>query len=255
MPDDYYVSQYSGEEIDALLGGAGAGTVRYDAAQSLTDAQKQQARTNIAAAPSGFGLGENRTIGPMMSVVTADTLDTTYNNGWYFANGVNIAGFTQAVVRVDSSGRTIFQTAFVALNNYILRRYLVDTVGTAPNNSFSPWEWVNPPMRLGIEYRTTERYLGKPVYVKTVQAFLSLTGSDAVNICEVPVDNVDKCVSCTGHTDSWSLPSDVIGGSNYIYIGTQVYTANTIRILARTNRSDSWSVAVYVTIKYTKTTE
>ena len=42
MPDDYYVSQYSGEEIDALLGGAGAGTVRYDAAQSLTDAQKQQ---------------------------------------------------------------------------------------------------------------------------------------------------------------------------------------------------------------------
>ena len=32
MPDDYYVSQYSGEEIDALLGSAGAGTVRYDAA-------------------------------------------------------------------------------------------------------------------------------------------------------------------------------------------------------------------------------
>ena len=50
MPDDYYVSQYSGEEIDALLGSAGAGTVRYDAAQSLTDAQKAQARENIDAA-------------------------------------------------------------------------------------------------------------------------------------------------------------------------------------------------------------
>lgn len=50
MPDDYYVSQYSGEEIDALLASAGAGTVRYDAAQSLTDAQKAQARTNIGAA-------------------------------------------------------------------------------------------------------------------------------------------------------------------------------------------------------------
>lgn len=25
-------------------------------------------------------------------------------------------------------------------------------------------EWVNPPMQLGVEYRTTERYLGKPVY-------------------------------------------------------------------------------------------
>lgn len=52
MPDDYYVSQYSGEEIDDLLGKAGSatGAVRYDAAQSLTDAQKTQARTNIAAA-------------------------------------------------------------------------------------------------------------------------------------------------------------------------------------------------------------
>lgn len=29
-------------------------------------------------------------------------------------------------------------------------------------------EWVNPPMMIGIEYRTTERYLGKPVYVKVV---------------------------------------------------------------------------------------
>ena len=47
MPDDYYVSQYSGEEIDALLGGAGAGNVRYDAAQTLTDAQNAQARENI----------------------------------------------------------------------------------------------------------------------------------------------------------------------------------------------------------------
>lgn len=29
-------------------------------------------------------------------------------------------------------------------------------------------EWINPPMAAGVEYRTTERYHGKPVYVKTV---------------------------------------------------------------------------------------
>lgn len=150
------------------VGGA-SNFVRYDAAQSLTDAQKQQARTNIAAAPSGYGLGENKTTGPMMSTVTADTLDTTYNNGWYFAGGVNIEGFNQAVVRVDSSGRTIFQTAFVAISDHILRRCLADTIGTAPNNSFGPWEWVNPPMQLGVEYRTTERHLGNPVYCKVLE--------------------------------------------------------------------------------------
>ena len=52
MPDDYYVSQYSGEEIDERLTAA-HNAVRYDAAQTLTDAQKEQALTNIAAAPSG----------------------------------------------------------------------------------------------------------------------------------------------------------------------------------------------------------
>lgn len=169
MPDDYYVSQYSGEEIDALLGIAGAGAVRYDAAQTLTDAQKTQARANIAAAPSRFGLGENLTTGPMMQILTKETLDTTYNNGWYFANDVNIAGFSQATIRVDSSGRTIYQTAYVATKDgYVLRRYLVDTIGSPTQTSFGPWEWVDPPMYLGDEYRTTERYLGKPVYVKVV---------------------------------------------------------------------------------------
>lgn len=49
MPDDYYVSQYSGEEIDERLTAA-HNAVRYDAAQTLTDAQKTQARANIAAA-------------------------------------------------------------------------------------------------------------------------------------------------------------------------------------------------------------
>ena len=49
MPDDYYVSQYSGEEIDERLTAA-HNAVRYDAAQSLTDAQKTQARANIEAA-------------------------------------------------------------------------------------------------------------------------------------------------------------------------------------------------------------
>ena len=48
MPDDYYVSQYSGEEIDERLTAA-HNAVRYDAAQTLTDAQKAQARNNISA--------------------------------------------------------------------------------------------------------------------------------------------------------------------------------------------------------------
>lgn len=33
---------------------------------------------------------------------------------------------------------------------------------------WSPWEFENPPMEVGKEYRTTERYNNKPVYVKLV---------------------------------------------------------------------------------------
>ena len=36
------------------------------------------------------------------------------------------------------------------------------------NGSWGVWEYINPPMNLGVEYRTTERYLGKPVYVKAI---------------------------------------------------------------------------------------
>ncbi len=119
-------------------------------------------------APAGFGLGENYTTGPFMPQITADTIDTTLTNGWYFANGVDIAGNNQAVVRVDSTGRTITQTAYIALKDYVLKRCLPNTLGTDPANKFSPWEWVNPPIQPGVEYRTTERYLEKPVYVKLV---------------------------------------------------------------------------------------
>ena len=31
-----------------------------------------------------------------------------------------------------------------------------------------PFEWEHPPMQIGVEYRTTERYGGSPVYVKAV---------------------------------------------------------------------------------------
>ena len=36
------------------------------------------------------------------------------------------------------------------------------------NGVYSEWEWVNPPMLLGVEYRTTERWNGKPVYTSLV---------------------------------------------------------------------------------------
>ena len=55
--------------------------------------------------------------------------------------------------------------AITNVNAYLHLRRLV-YIDTATQNN--PWEWVNPPMLLGIEYRTVERFQGKPVYVKVV---------------------------------------------------------------------------------------
>lgn len=41
-------------------------------------------------------------------------------------------------------------------------------VKTFYGGSWEPWEWENPPMETGKEYRTTERYNGKVVYAKNV---------------------------------------------------------------------------------------
>ena len=117
MPDDYKVSHYSGEEIDALLRGAGTGTVRYDAAQTLTDAQKAQARNNISA--------------------------------------------MQGIESTDHPGC-----------NYVLNGSTV--------------EWINPPMQLGVEYRTTERYRGKPVYIR-LEEIAALPNNTTLTVSKVGV--------------------------------------------------------------------
>lgn len=163
MPESYYVSQYSGEEIDALLGGAGTGTVRYDAAQTLTDAQKQQARGNIAAAPDGYGLGTTAVL-----LTESDDLDNVMGNGWYYW-GSSIPANAPALINAESSAgycsMLIINGSQIVVssndrNNSAMR--------TRNYTGWIPWEYINPPLKLGVEYRTTERYLGKPVYVKVV---------------------------------------------------------------------------------------
>ena len=66
-------------------------------------------------------------------------------------------------MRVDKY-HAIEQTIYLwtqGMMGYTIRRYMNAT-------QWQPWEWVNPPMRPGVEYQTTERYMGKPVYVKVV---------------------------------------------------------------------------------------
>lgn len=233
MPDDYYVSKYSGEEIDALLGGAGKGTVRYDAAQSLTDAQKAQARGNIAAAPDGYGLGSE-----YAKVIT--NWDDAKENGIYKGPAPSgIGGGT--IIGVTFSNSIVYKVQIIypdGIPNCSAQREM------PANGIWTAWEWVNPPMQLGIEYRTTERYLGKPVYVKVVDCG-NLPASGLKNIAH-GIANCKPIHVYGEMSNGNTLPYAV--GTNYYISADRGY----IQIYVTGDLSDQ---TVKATIKYTKTTD
>ena len=237
------------------------------AAQHAKDGSDPITLASIGAAPGGFGWGE-----AMKDVLASDAEDTyeTYCGKLDMLladmpDGTSQLIYTRGPV---STGQYSGAGNIVAVLSKILGTS-ASLIGLSPdprgttnglwrmlkdNGNWQPVEWINPPMKLGVEYRTTERYLGKPVYTQVFQAFESLAkGGNEYN---APISNVDKVISCTGETYGWNLPSDVIGGVNigdFIHLGTQKLSTS-VKIYAMTNR-DSWPAAVYVTLKYTKITD
>ncbi len=111
-------------------------------------------------APAGYGLG---TAGAIIS-----NCDDARVNGFYRAPYPAETGiYTTGNMRVDAYSETFFTQTFYAPmgNNYDMPYTLIRTYN---GTSFSPWEWVNPPMIPGIEYRTTERWNGKAVWTALV---------------------------------------------------------------------------------------
>ncbi len=109
---------------------------------------------NGAYAPSGYGLGTKCT--------EIDNLDNALVNG-YFVSGVGgpITGSYFHGLVVNYGNEIIVQKVWQTWGNalYSAERRKID-------GAWTPWEWVNPPMVAGTEYRTTERYQSAAVYKK-----------------------------------------------------------------------------------------
>lgn len=115
-------------------------------------------------------------------------------------------------------------------------RYAVDGVWT-------PWEYVNPPMQLGVEYRTTERYDSKPVYAKAVN-FGALPANSSKSVAH-GISDMARCFEVVG---SYGV-QNLVGEAAVTTIG-----ANTENIMIATDRNLSAETAI-VLMKYTKTTD
>ena len=111
------------------------------------------------------------------------------------------------------------------------------------SGTWYPWEWVNPPMVLGVEYRTTERYQRKPVYCKLVN-FGKLPNNTYKDVAH-GISELQYVISVSGESNGDNLIGNMY--ITYVNIGT-----TNIRIKTNADRS---GVTATVLIKYTKTTD
>lgn len=222
--------------------------------QTLTNVQKTQARGNINAAPDGHGLGDT-TISEAPNK-DANKITTT---GWYMA-AVNTPTSGWWLISSITYGDTRYQFAYAneaasgTLNGTVSQRSQ-----KGASSGWIPWEYVNPPMKLGVEYRTTERYLGKPVYVKLIDCG-NLPDGTTKEVAH-GITNLDFIVGAQAIA---SNSSSGFNGHTYmpaIYNGSLTdrwtdYLAgvdtNNIRIFCGGGLA---GCPVYVTFKYTKTTD
>jgi hypothetical protein len=109
-------------------------------------------------ANSWYGLGE-------IGVYCSDC-NNAQRNGWFCidTNTANlpdsgVSGTLFVETRPSSYGVDVYQTIKSGVT--VSQRYYSSWAGT-----WQPWEYVNPPMQVGVEYRTTERHNGKAVYTK-----------------------------------------------------------------------------------------
>lgn len=209
--------------------------------------------SDVDAAPAGYGLGE-----VAKEVNNIDNLRVTgfykfYNRGIALISGVLDTYYSN--VEVITSGLGTAQRITSAHEGYqAVRRFV--------NNAWTEWEWVNPPMTLGVEYRTTERYLGRPVYVKTFNAgalpnnsykVVFTTGGESMS----PAIAI---ISVTGSVVTSSSEQLVIPGYlTALYGGiTPVSTENKVEfgcgggdsIILKTNYDATNVTATRLTVKY-----
>ena len=213
--------------------------------------------SDVGAAPAGYGLG-NTAYGT--NAGTLANIDTYVENGWwrfdvvgtYDAIGVSA---NHSVLRVDA-GRTIVQTLFLSSYDAVVTRRKIAT-----ESAWGEWEWVNPPMAAGVEYRTTERYHGKPVYCMT--KFVGEVAANTVTQVIINDSDIGKyCIRafCTGKRtfgnwgdDTTTMVSSPAGSDTIITCDPTVYRLNEGYRSIRAYIKSSVSLKdVYCTAYYTK---
>ena len=279
-PTEYYTSAYSGEEIDAavkkvsegLAGGVTSFNGRtgavmpqsgdYNATQ-IPVSGEPKAETVAAAlsnkAPAGFGFGDAvqsiettsaeesyETYCAKVDAVLDGMPDKTAKLVLAYPPAVyGKAGTTISLLYKGDANYAVLSNIGSADAGLCGWRMIKLKKSSSDPSAWQPFEWEHPPMQLGVEYRTTERYNSKPVYKKAVNTGALSAGTSksvAHGVQNIGLrlsalyglnNNGDNLVSNPGITGI------LVDGSNI-----------TITTAAGFSTSNSW-----VVIAYTKTTD
>ena len=199
------------------------------------------------AAPAGYGLGN-----VLAATMPGGDLNNAISNGWFAVSESSLnrpSAVKYGVLSVASrkNGEThqtlygVGNTTDFIFDGTILRRYLTY------KGTWSAWEWENPPMELGKEYRTTERYGGKPVYVQLREG-----GSLAIGSGSSPsnshIEGFSNRTLDVVRSEAYIVPINITGTqykNTLIDDSGNVLCATKVRILEHTNPDDAWSFCTF----------
>lgn len=201
-------------------------------------------------APGGYGLGGG-------SVTEKDHADDCVYNGWYKVQNGGIFGdgdpcyiHTEAfgidggsIVSVQTGYRVGWNALTGMLDHVKACRVLDGQEG------WSPWEYENPPMLVGTEYRTTQRWNSRVVYVKMLQCS-EVPNTGIVNIYGLTsnMNIVDFSMMLTKPGTAYKLPCIDASGKcmakAYCIPGSMAIQLQTF--------TDMSAYTGYAVVKYTK---
>lgn len=194
-------------------------------------------------APAGFGLGSAQ-------VFSADEINDITAPGFYDCNEtMTIGGYERNRWWMDVSAYgagTSYATQrikmFWGAHAYTLERSKV-------NGTYEDWGWGNPPMELGKEYCTTEKYYGKSVWTVLFNAGNFASGGVALTT-EFSTSGI---IRYSGNCNGFALPIIWDRDLNSAYtLLPQVYVYNSkIRVIV-SGGSQFVGKPIYLQVWYTK---
>lgn len=189
-------------------------------------------------APAGYGLGTTTA-----KVLTdADDLNNITACGFYGwgaaipANAPTLLGTTarHCVMLVTNTVQCVYS------GNH-------QTMAIRLNAGDRVWEYINPSMNLGTEYRTTERHMGLPVYVKRLSfTTLEITGTTTI---AHGITNLSSVLFLDGLMGGWTGIQYPVGA----YSPVTGYTIDDTNITVTTQNATNPRSAISFLLKYTKT--